>query len=184
MRAMTQQGQQRQGGCRDAEAEHQQHQRAPVGLLEAERFEQAALPGRRIVEHPLVPRIVDRIPAQPQVFQSGLPCLFVNVQADWRTLVLLMLGFGIAATALTLLPLLRHRSHADPAELLYLKQCRKLEKHGCARAPHEGPRAYRMRIAAAESALPPAMRAAAIRFLELYETLRYAAPDERGRNEK
>lgn len=105
-------------------------------------------------------------------------------QADWRTLVLLMLGFGIAATALTLLPLLRHRSHADPAELLYLKLCRKLEKHGCARAPHEGPRAYRMRIAAAESALPPAMRAAAIRFLELYETLRYAAPDERDRNEK
>src|SRR3569833_216154 len=79
---------------------------------------------------------------------------------------------------------LRHRSHADPAELLYLKLCRKLEKHGCARAPHEGPRAYRMRIAAAESALPPAMRAAATRFLELYETLRYAAPDERDRNEK
>jgi len=105
-------------------------------------------------------------------------------RADWRTLTMLMLGFGVAATALTLLPLLHRRAPVDPASLLYLKLCRKLEKHGCARAPHEGPRAYRLRIAEAAPALPPAMRIAAMRFLELYETLRYAAPDERVPNEK
>lgn len=104
-------------------------------------------------------------------------------QAGWRTLTMLMLVFGIAATALTLLPLLRRRAPADPAELLYMKLCRRLAQHGYARAPHEGPRAFRLRIAEA-GALPPAMQAAAIRFLELYETLRYAPADERGRNEK
>ena len=102
--------------------------------------------------------------------------------ADWRTLAILMLAFGAAITALTLLALLRNHTVHDPVEQLYAKLCRKLERRGFARAPHEGPRAFRLRLAHEGAALPPAMQAAAIRFLEMYEALRYGVPAARERN--
>jgi hypothetical protein len=43
------------------------------------------------------------------------------------------------------------------------------------RALHEGPRAYCTRLTAADSPLSTEKKAAAARFLELYETLRYGA---------
>ncbi|KQQ46388.1 transglutaminase [Duganella sp. Leaf126] len=98
--------------------------------------------------------------------------------ASWRT--------ALAALLIAGLPALwcgwrwrRLRRTADPLEALYQAFCRRQARHGNARQPHEGPAAYaarlRTRPASAEQ------HAAADRFLLLYGTLKYAAPDPESR---
>lgn len=92
---------------------------------------------------------------------------------DWRTLAVLMLVAGMTVCMLALLPLIMRRPKRDPIEALYLKLCQQLARKGLPRAPHEGPRTYAARIAAAGSPLSPARKKAATSFLQLIESLRY-----------
>jgi transglutaminase-like putative cysteine protease len=97
---------------------------------------------------------------------------------DWSSFAALLLGLGAASTALVALPLLRQRRKADPLEALYRRLCERLAREGMPRAPHEGPRSYRLRLAAAP--LPAARLEAILRFLELYESGRYAGQPNQG----
>ncbi len=92
---------------------------------------------------------------------------------DWRTLGALMAVVGGLMVLLMTLPLMMHRSKVDPVEAIYRSLCKRMSKYGCPRFPHEGPRAYRMRLTAADSPLTPETKAAVARFLEYYETARY-----------
>ncbi|MGV3742336.1 MAG: transglutaminase TgpA family protein [Burkholderiaceae bacterium] len=113
--------------------------------------------------------------------QSLLQSLgFAN--ADWRTLALLLSGFGSLVLILTALPLVRNRVRIAPADALYAAFCKRMAQRGFPRAPHEGPRAYRARLADAGPDMPVPQRTAAARFLEVYEAARYApAPKQSGK---
>ncbi len=92
---------------------------------------------------------------------------------DWRTLTLLL---ALGASALLALPIvlaLRQRRRTDIATALYSALSQRMARHGMARAIHEGPRAYRQRLTAPRSPLTADSKAAAVRFLKLYEMLRY-----------
>lgn len=95
---------------------------------------------------------------------------------DWRTLISVMAVFGILVMAMVALPLVINRPAYDPLESIYRALCERLAKQGYARLIHEGPRDYRHRLAATDSLLSPEKKAAAARFLELYETARYGSP--------
>lgn len=97
---------------------------------------------------------------------------------DWSSFAALLLGLGAAATALIALPLLRRRQKTDPVDALYRRLCERLAREGYARAVHEGPRSYRLRLAAAP--LAEQRLAAILRFLELYESGRYSAKPNEG----
>jgi protein-glutamine gamma-glutamyltransferase len=97
---------------------------------------------------------------------------------DWRTLTALMFLLGSAVTAVMVLPLIVNRPRIAPADAAYHALCRSLERQGMPRALHEGPRAYRARLTAADSRLSSEKKAAAARFLEIYETLRYGDSDK------
>ncbi|MBC7501596.1 MAG: DUF3488 domain-containing protein [Herminiimonas sp.] len=97
---------------------------------------------------------------------------------DWRTLIALLLVAGTCAMAVVVLPLLINRTTMNPADALYHALCRQMEKSGMKRATHEGPRAYGMRLTAAESPLDAGRKAAVRRFVELYEIARYGRVDE------
>ncbi|MGV3654451.1 MAG: transglutaminase TgpA family protein, partial [Noviherbaspirillum sp.] len=117
--------------------------------------------------------ILDYSPTRQKSFIESLG--FAN--ADWQTLTLLMMAGGVLAAAAAGLPLLTARRPANPADVLYHALCRRLAQRGVPRAPHEGPRAYGRRLAAA-APLPPAGMEAAARFLALYENHRYGGgPD-------
>ena len=91
--------------------------------------------------------------------------------SDWRTLVigLVVLVAGIML-ALTLWLAMRSRTPPAPAALrLYREFCRRLERAGLARAPHEGPRDFAQRVAAER---PPLARGVA-QITRLYTALRY-----------
>ena len=92
---------------------------------------------------------------------------------DWRTLIALLFVAGTCAMAVVVLPLLINRTTMNPADALYHVLCRQMEKRGMKRATHEGPRAYGMRLTAAESPLDAGRKAAVRRFVELYEMARY-----------
>jgi len=94
---------------------------------------------------------------------------------DWRTLSQLLVLAAGALLALMLLPPLLRRRRIDAADALYSALSRRMARHGLARTMHEGPRAYAQRLAAAQSPLSPASKLAAMRFLQLFETLRYGA---------
>lgn len=81
-------------------------------------------------------------------------------------------AFGVAATILLVYGLwgLRGRSRPDPAQAEFLRLCRKLARIGLVRAPHEGARAFAVRVARARPDLAPSISQS----IELYETLRYA----------
>lgn len=98
---------------------------------------------------------------------------FDNV--DWRTLTVLMFGFGAAVVAIVALPLIRNRQNISPLDKMYLALCAQMARHGCARAVYEGPRAYRTRLTAEHSPLAPDRQIAVTRFLDLYEAMRYGA---------
>jgi transglutaminase-like putative cysteine protease len=113
--------------------------------------------------------VLDYTPAR----QRGLLQSFGIDDPDWGTLAVLLLVTGAAATALVALPLLRRRQKIDPMEALYRTLCQRLARQGWPRLSHEGPRSYRLRLAA--SSLPEAKRSAVLRFLELYESGRYSS---------
>jgi protein-glutamine gamma-glutamyltransferase len=91
--------------------------------------------------------------------------------SDWRALVigLTVLVAGIMLT-LTLWLALRLRTPPAPEALrLYREFCRRLERAGIARAPHEGPRDFAQRIAMER----PALGAEVGEITRLYTALRY-----------
>jgi transglutaminase-like putative cysteine protease len=103
---------------------------------------------------------------------------------DWRMLAALLTGCGSLVLLLTAFPLVRNRIKIAPMDALYASLCKRLAQHGFPRAPHEGPRAYRMRLADAAIALPAEQRAAAARFLDVYETARYGrSPPHSGKSQ-
>ncbi len=91
---------------------------------------------------------------------------------DWAKLTLLMVAAGSAVLAATLLPLLVRRERIDPAMTMYHKFCRRMSRLGVTPHIEHGPRTYGERIAATE-ALRSAKKAAALEFLDHYETLQY-----------
>jgi transglutaminase-like putative cysteine protease len=107
---------------------------------------------------------------------------FDNV--DWRTLTILMFGLGATVIAAVALPLIRNRPNISPLDKLYSNLCAQMARHGCARAIHEGPRTYRMRLAAEHTALAPDRKIAATRFLDLYEAIRYGTLSTTGMADK
>jgi len=101
----------------------------------------------------------------------GLP------QADWRGLTAVLaalLGAMVGALALWSL---RAELRPDPLARAWQAFCRKLAARGVARAPHEGPRDYVERAAAALPAAAANMRAIAA----LYLALRYGRSTPRDR---
>jgi transglutaminase-like putative cysteine protease len=100
---------------------------------------------------------------------------FENV--DWQTMILLMTTLGGVVVAVIAVPLVYNRQKADPVQAVYDLLCRQLARVGYPRDKYEGPRAYRLRVTAADSSLTPARRLAVDRFLQLYESLRYAAQE-------
>ncbi len=88
---------------------------------------------------------------------------------SWQKMALNMLaGIFILAGLFTLLLLQRLvvRSR-DPVQAVWLKLCRKLEKAGLPRAPHEGPLDYASRIGAVRPASAAEMAALAARYVAL-----------------
>jgi transglutaminase-like putative cysteine protease len=96
-------------------------------------------------------------------------------EVNWRTLTALMFGVGAAVMAIIALPLVRNRSRLDPVEAIYRALCHQMARRGYPKSIHEGPRAYGIRLTAAESPLKPETKAAVARFLNLYESVRYGA---------
>jgi protein-glutamine gamma-glutamyltransferase len=91
--------------------------------------------------------------------------------ADWRTLVLGLTAL-IAALMLALMLWLAWRLRAPPppeALRLYRKFCRRLEREGLAREPHEGPLDFAARVAL----LRPGLAERVGRITRLYTALRY-----------
>lgn len=96
--------------------------------------------------------------------------------ADWSTLTALMFILGTAVMTVIAVPLIRNRPNIDPVDAIYLAFCRQMARHGIARAMHEGPRTYGVRLTATGFPLAPEKQAAAARFLKRYETVRYGMP--------
>lgn len=99
-------------------------------------------------------------------------------EVDWRTMAIVMLVVGGVVAAAILLPLLADRQKRDPLEAIYQSLCKRMARLGYPREPYEGPRAYAARLTAHDSPLPAATKAAIARFLSLYETARYGAPEK------
>jgi transglutaminase-like putative cysteine protease len=114
----------------------------------------------------------------PEKQKSFIRSLGFN-DADWGTLIALMTAFGAAVTAVIAVPLLMHRNKVDPLRALYQAFCQQLARLGYPRAAHEGPRSYGQRVAAADSSLNAARKAAVTRFLALYESLQYGPPAQK-----
>jgi transglutaminase-like putative cysteine protease len=68
---------------------------------------------------------------------------------SWRKLAVRLIGLMALLIGLLALVMLRrlYAGHTDEVQRLYMKFCRKLEKHGITRAPHEGPQDFAMRAA-------------------------------------
>lgn len=96
----------------------------------------------------------------------------------WPTMVLLMCAIGAIAMLIVAVPLLAGRRNSDPVEALYAVLCKRMERRGFPRNPHEGPRTYAGRLSA-NAALAPAVQEALQGFLSLYEQTRYGHPASR-----
>jgi hypothetical protein len=115
--------------------------------------------------------VLNYTPARQKSFMRSLGFDEVN----WRTLTALMFAVGTAVMAIVALPLVRNRAGVDPVDALYQSLCRQMARRGYARLIHEGPRAYGIRLTAAESPLTPEQKTAVTRFIKLYESIRYGA---------
>ena len=109
--------------------------------------------------------------------QQGLLQSLGFSKPSWSTLVLLMTGLGLAVIAAMALLLLRTNTALSPLEKTFQELCNTMEAYGYPRLPHEGPRAYALRLSSEGRSLPPATRKAASRFLALYESIRYGKPE-------
>jgi transglutaminase-like putative cysteine protease len=89
-------------------------------------------------------------------------------------LVPTMLVSMVVLATLAVVPLwLRQRRRAvDPVQSLYMRFGRELERHGCVRAPGEGPLDFAQRVAQARPAAADAVRA----FTKSYVDMRYGGP--------
>lgn len=94
---------------------------------------------------------------------------------DWRTLTAMMLAAGLVTMSVALLPMLWNRPRRAAIDVLYDKLCDRFARRGLPRAPHEGPRAYALRLAANDSPLNPLQKQAALQCMQLVEQLRYGA---------
>jgi len=95
--------------------------------------------------------------------------------ADWRDLAAALLG-SMCVLAVLLLAWSRKRPQApDPAQIAWLRFCRKLAARGIARASHEGPRDFAERAARNLPRSEPAIR----RIGDLYIGLRYGGRGSR-----
>jgi transglutaminase-like putative cysteine protease len=85
----------------------------------------------------------------------------------------MLVSMAVLAT-LALVPLwLRQRRRAlDPVQALYTRFGRELERHGCVRAPAEGPRDFAERVARMHPTVAQAVHA----FTEAYVDIRYGSP--------
>ena len=83
----------------------------------------------------------------------------------------LMLGLAMLSL-LALVPLLRRPRERDPLMALHGRFCRLLARHGCERAPSEGPRDFAARAVQALPQAAPAVQA----FADRYVRLRYGTP--------
>ncbi len=92
---------------------------------------------------------------------------------DWRQLALLLLAAMALALGAVAWTLLRQRGHEDQVTRLYRRFGQLLERQGLARAPHEGPAAWRRRLLSEARVSQEKLRAFSD-FLQLLETLRYA----------
>lgn len=99
-------------------------------------------------------------------------------QFDWGTMIALMVVLAIIAVAAVVFPLILQQKKRDPLIVVYDALCSRMARKGVPRLPHEGPRAYRERLTAADSPLTPEQKSALARFLGLYETVRYGANGE------
>lgn len=104
--------------------------------------------------------------------------------ADWRTLTGLMFGLGTLVMAAIALPLLRNRQQLNPVDRLYRAFCERMARRGCAPAVHEGPRDYAARLTSASSPLSHGEQTAVVRFLELYESIRFGSHDANKMSQK
>jgi protein-glutamine gamma-glutamyltransferase len=75
---------------------------------------------------------------------------------------------------------LRRHARPDPVKRAWLAFCRKLDRRGVARAPHEGPRDFAERAAARLPAAGDAIRGIA----SLYIALRYGSEGDAGAAEQ
>ncbi len=94
--------------------------------------------------------------------------------ADWRSLsIVLLAGTATAMLVMSLFALrILRRDTRDRALVAWDRACRKLARHGLARAPGEGPRVYAQRVAAAR----PDLAQPLARIAALYIGLRYGPP--------
>ena len=88
-----------------------------------------------------------------------------------------LLGGLAALSLLALVPLVLRRRRIDPVQAAYARFCRQLSRHGCVRAPSEGPQDFAARAARAL----PAAALAVQDFSDRYTRLRYGrlAPVQR-----
>ncbi|MES2260765.1 MAG: DUF3488 and transglutaminase-like domain-containing protein [Pseudomonadota bacterium] len=112
--------------------------------------------------------VLDYNPDRQRSFLAELGFAFGN----WRAIAALL---GIVAL-LGAARLVRARTRQDPADAAYAAFCRTMARRGFARAPHEGPCSYAVRLQAMAST--PRQQAAMRDFLALYGALKYAAPTE------
>ncbi|RJG04051.1 transglutaminase TgpA family protein [Noviherbaspirillum sedimenti] len=108
----------------------------------------------------------------PDKQKSLLESLGFN-EPDWRTLAMLLLGGGAIIAALLAWPMLADRRKIDPLQVVYSRFCKTMARQGLARAAHEGPRAYRLRLMHPSCGLSNDKKIAAERFLSCYEAAQY-----------
>jgi transglutaminase-like putative cysteine protease len=113
----------------------------------------------------------------PEKQKSFIQSLGFN-NVDWKTLTLLMSVFGVAVMTVIAVPLVMNRQKVDPVQALYISLCQQMARAGYPRATHEGPQAYGLRLTTETSSLTSPRKTAVIRFLALYESIRYGAPEQ------
>ncbi|MDB5769303.1 MAG: hypothetical protein JWQ61_4117 [Collimonas fungivorans] len=107
--------------------------------------------------------------------QMGLMRWLGLDELDWRSLGIVLLAIGTVAAGSVTLPLLLARNKSNPLDTVYSSLCAQMARRGMARNKHEGPATYGRRLCASSSPLPPSVKMAVKRFMDLYEALQYGA---------
>jgi protein-glutamine gamma-glutamyltransferase len=97
-------------------------------------------------------------------------------ESDWRTLATLLVAGVVIIIAVLAWQLHRELkpAPADPVQKAYLLFCRRLQRRGLQRLPHEGPRDFARRVRSARPDLAPESDA----IFSLYEAVRYGCSAE------
>lgn len=94
---------------------------------------------------------------------------------NWRQVVILLMAAMALVLGVVAWALLRQRRGGDQVTRIYQRFCQRMASQGMARAPHEGPAAWRARLLSEARVSQEKLRAFS-EFLQLLETLRYAPP--------